>query len=955
MDFYDLLGEKVIKKRKATSGDDRAPKRLCVEGPLVHKRSFLVQTTLEWKVNGKTKKVLAQLLLDSGCTGPVMSQNFIKKHGILVEAKRQKMNIVAANGQQIEGGTHNTKSIGVWIGKHVSDMKFESLGRRDEGPWGLVGYLPMSRLVEHNPNIDWTNGKIKWRSEHCRKHCLPSKIKIEWMTEEELLREPMEQRHVFGMAVFHDEDGEDISLRLVDHYKDYADIFSEEKIHALPEHSKYDHKIELEPGTTPPFEPIYPLSESELGVLRKYLDKMLASGKIVRSTLPAAALILFVPKPDGTLRLCIDYRGLNKITIKNRYPLPLMNELRDRLGKARYFTKLDLKNGFYLLRIAKGDEWKTAFRYRYGLYEYTVMPFGLCNAPSMFQSMINDVFHDLLDEGVVVYLDDILIYSEDEKSHIDLVRRVRDRIRVAKLCCSIKKSDIHVREIEFLGYHISPEGMSMSTAKVESVKNWPVPRNVKDIQAFLGFANFYRRFIEGFSKICKPLTDLTQKDKMFEWTSQCEDAFRRLKTMFTEGPILAHFDFMRSTQLETDASNFALGAIRSQLCEDNRWQPIVFHSRKFQPAEVNYDVHNKEMTAIVATFKEWEHLLMSVHDEITVFSDHKNLEYFNSTKVLNRRPHRWAEFLQPFRFKVVYQEGRLNEKADTLSRRRDYRPEGGGELLEVPQKFFGPGQYEQVPAERVLITRERLVKMTTLKLSTPLVGLLLAAAAVDPLYQEMVKAFEVGLKNIGKAVTMEDGLLFVKGLWYVPGNKELKNKILKAEHDSCVAGHLGQFKTVERIKANFYWAKMDQEVEEYVCSCDSCQRNKARRHKKYGLLDPLDIPNRPWDDISMDFLVGLLESSGHTKIGVVVDWFSKMAHFIQLSTDTPIKEIANIFLHEVWRLHGLPNSVVSDRDSRFQSKFWLCVMELLNVDVRMSTAFHPQTGGQTERVNQILE
>ena len=274
-----------------------------------------------------------------------------------------------------------------------------------------------------------------------------------------------------------------------------------------------------------------------------------------------------------------------------------------------------------------------------------------------------------------------------------------ERIRLVMLCCSIKKSDIHVRKIEFLGYHISPEGISMSTAKVESVKNWPVPRNVKDVQAFLGFANFHPRFIEGFSKICKPLTDLTQKDKMFKWTSQCAEAIRRLKTMFTEGPILAHFDFMRSTRVETDPSDFALGAILSQLCEDNRWHPIAFYSRKFHPAEVNYDVHDKEMTAIVAAFKEWEHLLMSVHDKITVFSNHKNLEYFNSTKVLNHRQHRWAEFLQPFRFKVVYREGRLNEKADTLSRRRDYRHEGGGEPLEIPQKFFGPGQYEQVPTE----------------------------------------------------------------------------------------------------------------------------------------------------------------------------------------------------------------------------------------------------------------
>ena len=245
--------------------------------------------------------------------------------------------------------------------------------------------------------------------------------------------------------------------------------------------------------------------------------------------------------------------------------------------------------------------------------------------------------------------------------------------------------------------------------------------------------------------------------------------------------------------------------------------------------------------------------------------------------------------------------------------------------------------------------------MATLKLSPSLVELLLTAAAVDPLYQEMVKAFGQGSKNVGKAVTMEDGLLFVKGRWYVLSNKELKNKILKAEHDSRVTGHLGQFKTLERIKANLYWPRVDQEVEEYVHSCDSCQWNKATQHRKYGLLDPLDIPNRPWDDISMDFIVGLPESSGHTKIWVVVYRFSKMAHFIPLSTNTPIKEIANIFLSEIWCLHGLPNSVVSDRDSCFQSKFWLCVMELLDIDGRMSTAFHPQSDGQTERVNQILE
>jgi hypothetical protein len=225
----------------------------------------------------------------------------------------------------------------------------------------------------------------------------------------------------------------------------------------------------------------------------------------------------------------------------------------------------------------------------------------------------------------------------------------------------------------------------------------------------------------------------------------------------------------------------------------------------------------------------------------------------------------------------------------------------------------------------------------------------------DKRYSGMLEAVQTGSANVDTRATVEDGLLFVKGRWYVPDDREIKNMILKNDHDSRVAGHFGQFKTLERVKANFYWPKMDDEVDEYVRSCDSCQRNKATRHKKYGLLDPLDVPNRPWEEISMDFIVGLPVSEGHTKIWVIVDRFSKMAHFIPLSTDTPIKEIANIFLREVWRLHGLPTTVVSDRDSRFQSKFWLAIMEVLQVDHRMSTAFHPQTDGQTERVNQILE
>jgi len=252
------------------------------------------------------------------------------------------------------------------------------------------------------------------------------------------------------MALYTDEDGEDIKIRILPKYRDYADIFSQEKINALPQHSKYDHRIDLIPEAQLPDGPMYPLSKKELDALWDYIREMEDHGKIRRSSSPIGAPILFVPKPDGRLRLCFDYRGLNKITIKNKYPLPLMSELRSRLSQATIFTKSALKDGYYLIRMAEGEEWKTAFKSRYGLYEYTVMPFGLCNAPSTFQNMINDVFRDMLDVGVIAYMDDILIYTEIVEEDVALVRRVMERQRKARVCISIKKSSFHQWEVELL-------------------------------------------------------------------------------------------------------------------------------------------------------------------------------------------------------------------------------------------------------------------------------------------------------------------------------------------------------------------------------------------------------------------------------------------------------------------------------------------------------------------------
>jgi len=377
---------------------------------------------------------------------------------------------------------------------------------------------------------------------------------------------------------------------------------------ALPVHRQYDCQINLQEGSTPPWGPIYLLLEEELQVLQEWLKEMERTGKIRRSTSSAGSPILFVPKPHGRgLRLYVDYRALNRITIPNRYPLPLMQELQDRVQGAQWFTKMDLKNGFHLIRVREGDEWKTAFRTCYGLFEFQVMPFGLTNAPSTFQELMNHVLWDMLDIGVLAYMDDILVYADSEEGHDPTVKELLKRLQSNGLAVSPGKCVWKATEVEFLGYVIGRNAIRISEDKIQAILEWKTLRSLTEVQSFLGFANFYRRFILNYSRSAKPLTELTKKENGREWlwNQEAEATFRELKHRFTTAPILAHFDPKKPVLIETDASDFALGAVLSQRSEEGRLHLVASHSRKFQPAEINYEIHDKELLAIVDAFKYW--------------------------------------------------------------------------------------------------------------------------------------------------------------------------------------------------------------------------------------------------------------------------------------------------------------------------------------------------------------
>jgi len=336
--------------------------------------SIHVRVRLEWSHNQGRLSGEALLLLDSGACGGVLSSDWVNNTQVLCVRRKEPTSILDASGNYIPGsGLHYTTTVDKYIGYHMNKMRFEVA----DMPAGKVkAYLPMLWLKDHNPDINWEKDSLKWRSEYCKAHCLRKDRRLDFITEEELLAEDPDNIFVMGMAHYTDEDGEDIKIKILPEYRDYADIFSQEKSNALLKHSKYDHHINLIPEAKLLDGPIYPLSKKELDALWDYIREMEDHGKIRRSSSPIGAPILFVPKPDGTLRLCVDYRELNKITMKNKYRLPFMSELRSRLGKATIFTKLDLKNDYYLIRMAEGEEWKTTFKSRYGLYEYTVIPFG---------------------------------------------------------------------------------------------------------------------------------------------------------------------------------------------------------------------------------------------------------------------------------------------------------------------------------------------------------------------------------------------------------------------------------------------------------------------------------------------------------------------------------------------------------------------------------------------------
>ncbi|KAJ9525332.1 hypothetical protein QJQ45_003300 [Haematococcus lacustris] len=733
----------------------------------------------------------------------------------------------------------------------------------------------------------------------------------------------------------------------------FADVFPADLPAGLPPQRAVDHRIEVEPGKRPPTRSTYNMSTSELAELKAQITEMQEKGFIRPSTSPYAAGVLFVRKKDGTFRMCVDYRPLNRITIKNKYPLPRVENMLDRLHGATVFSKIDLRQGYHQIRIAPEDIPKTAFSTRYGHFEFTVLPFGLCNAPATFQRLMNDIFRQELDDHVIVYLDDILIFSRTHEEHAKHLDRVLSLLRQHKLYAKLSKCEFGRSQTEFLGHIITSTGIACDPSKLAAINSWPVPTTVHDVRSFLGLANYYRRFVNNFSSIAAPLTALTQADGhdkqgKVTWTSTQQSAFDALKQALTSAPILIAPDPTQPYTLRCDASGIGIGAVLSQGTGPAE-RVVAYHSRKLLPAERNYPTHEQELLSLVEALKVWRHYLLGA--QFTLLTDNwANKHLQTQPRLDSRRQARWMEVLQEYNCHIDHIPGKQNVVADALSRRADYQLYTSA--LGIPLAPNTPG----IPLAPNTPGIPTATGTESLSAPHPQLHIDEQSATADPQYQRHLAA---ALAGKARQFQIQGNLMYHTGRGtrrlYIPVGP-MRTALLREAHDIPISGHLGRDKTYAQLSRHFFWPRMAASVHNYVRTCTHCQRNKSNTAKPIGLLHPLPIPQHRWEHVSMDLITQLPSTAaGHDAIVVFVDKLTKMIHAVPTTTTVTAPILARIFFDHVFRLHGLPKVIVSDRDPRFTAAFWKELFHLTGTHLNMSTANHPQTDGQTERANRTLE
>jgi hypothetical protein len=716
----------------------------------------------------------------------------------------------------------------------------------------------------------------------------------------------------------------------------------------------WDHAINLKPDTPDTINcKVYPLAPARKLALRKWIDDEEAKGYIRKSQSPITSSWFEIAKKTGDPRPVQDYRIVNKYTIKDNAPLPNMKGDIAALANAHIFTTFDIRWGYNNVRIKDGDQWKAAFKTCFSVYEPMVMYFGLTNSPATFQTMMNHIFRPLIDRHALlgttirVYMDDIIIgTSSTVANHTAAVHDVLDLLAEHDLFVKLSKCRFHVSRVNYLGVILEEGVTCMDPIKIAGIKDWPIPKKVKDVHSFLGFCNFYRSFIRGFAHLARPLNLLTRKDAIWQWGDKEQTVFDTLKTRVTSELILVQPDLTEQFTLEVDASGYVVGAVLLQRKTDGKLHPIEYFSATLNDTERNYDIYDLELLAIVKALDHWRPYLAGSPHKIKVFSDHMNLQYWRQPQKISRRVAREVLALSEYDIEIHHIKGKSNRRADALSRRPDYN-NGENDNRDVT-----------VLPNHIFVRAADISAASTDQPSSPHIPTLSPEMMVidHPIYEQD--------EDVLKTWIDPHRLKRIHGTWYKDGRRVVtgglhdKRTIIRAHHDPPVYGHPGITRSIQLMSRHYWWPKIRQDVHDYVKGCADCQRNKINTHPIRAPLQPIyPKPEAlPFETIALDFITKLPESEGSDSILTVVDHdCTKAAIFIPCREEITAEETAGLYVRHVFTRYGLPSRIISDRDPRFASKFTRELCRILGISQNISTAYHPRTDGQSEAKNKWVE
>jgi hypothetical protein len=902
MEVLSVSSSESEQEGKTASSSDESFMHIsqCALAGTSHRKSIRLQGTI------KGKQVL--ILIDSGSCGSFINSTTVKELG-LTQTEVEPVTVQVADG----GKTRITTA--------VTDMEWECQGSKFKDTFRVFSVpcydiiLGMDWLDACGKMwVDWPNKKMRFK--HLGKRITLRGIKnkvqscdiISAAEMEELIEQSALAQIVHLCPVGESYEPTALPAEIEQLLKDKEASFAMPT--KLPPHRPFDHRIELMPGVQPVNLKPYRYSPQQKDEIERQLKEMIAQGIIKPSQSPFASPVLLVKKKDGSWRFCVDYRRLNAVTVKDRYPMPVVDELLDELAGAQFFSKLDLRSGYHQIRMKDTDEPKTAFKTHSGHFEFRVMPFGLTSAPATFQAAMNTLFADIIRKFVLVFVDDVLVYSKTLSDHVQHLKQVFRVLEQNQLFLKRNKCSFAQKSLEYLGHIISANGVATDPAKIEAVQKWPQPKNVKQLRGFLGVAGYYRKFIRQFGVICRPLTNLLKKNTAFVWSPITHDAFITLKQALVQAPVLALPDFSHEFVLETDACATGVGAVLMQ-----RGHPLAFLSRALGPKNQALSIYDKECLAILLAIERWKTYLQ--HGTFVIHTDQKSLTQLGEHK-FNTTIQQKAFFrLMGLQYKIVYKKGTTNMAADSLSRR--------------PQAL-------------------NAVSMVTPKWMEVVIEWYTKDAKTKQLYAELSIT-----KTNDQGYSLVDGIIRHKGKIWLGTHVEAQRAVLTALHNSGLGGHSGPLVTYQKVNQLFSWPAMKQMVYQFVQQCSTCQQAKSEHNKYPGKLQPLPIPPEAWHSVGLDFIEGLPLSGKFDTILVVVDKFSKFGHFIPLRHPFTAASVAQLYMDNVYKLHSMPKVLISDRDKIFVSSFWQNLFRLAETTMNMSSSYHPQTDGQTERLNQCLE